>query len=71
MNLTKVQKNINLNYQSFKKLENGRPISRLFLGLGKALWAIDRNDPTNSPTDGRGANEALIIRFFLKVSIFC
>ena len=50
----------------FKRLGNGRPIGRLFLGHGRALRTLDKNDlknnHTDKQTDRRGANEALIVR---------
>ena len=40
-------------HKKLVKLENGRPIGQLFLGLGRTLRALEENDPKNSPTDGR------------------
>ena len=60
----------NINY--LLKLENVRHIGWYFLGLGRALWVLDENDPKTAPqtdgwTDERGVNEALIVRLDIPV----
>ena len=44
-----------------------------FSRVEKGPWALDRNDQKTAPrTDGRGANEALIVRHFKTVfSFYC